>query len=1409
MDDRFVEAVREVDEDVTSDGLADILWLAAHMADKSRVPRVGRHAKAARRSAGRITTAPAVTPPVRKPGSSAHTRKEEPPPPHKVADVRLPRPDFRADRPAVVARSPAVSAIPSELDICRALTPLKRRAPSRSHVEPDEESTAEWIAETGLWFPRTVPVTERWFDLVLVVDESASMPIWQRILVEFRALLERTGSFRDVRVWHLDGDLAYGDTVSVAMAPGGTGSRRDPAELVDPTSRRIILIASDCVGDAWGHPSMADALDLWAASGPTAVVHMLPQRLWDDLLPEVHAVRMCARAPGVPNDQLLVEHRTHDEDTARGTPIPVLELEERWLRPWATLVGGPFGSWVNGCALFTGTLRSSAGRRRHLVQEPPAALDPVEHLHRFRAQASPTAYRLAMSLAAGAPLTLRVMRLVQAAMLPSSRPSHLAEVFLGGLLRRAADTDGHPDDVEYEFHPGIRDELISELPRHHALRVLSTVSKFVSQRWGSPFDFQAILTSSETPDLANISPRFAQVAFAVLTALGGRFAEAAAHLSVAHSGSGGRGSPHPPGSQGKLRDHDRQSDEPGDDEVNSASPTAAVSRARGSLLPKIMRGVPGRNPRFTGRDELIDRIRHMLISGTERAALLPHTLHGLGGVGKTQLAIEYVYRFADDYDLICWLPAHDLTQVRASLVELGSAMGLPDNPNVARAVAATLDALRAGQVYPKWLLVYDNADRPEDLQPYLPYPNGHVLVTSRNAGWSEIANAFEISVFTRNESKALLRRRVPTMSDENADRLADRLGDLPLAIDQAGAWQAATGMRTDEYLRLFEDQFERLTEHPPSDYPTPVGATYAVSLNRLQQADPGAVQLLRVCAFFGAEPISVNLLRDGAQAVLPAPLAETLSDEILLGKALREIGRYALARVDAVKNTITVHRLVQVVLRSQLDDDEREQTRIAAQHILAAANPKNPDDQKNWPRHAELSPHIVPANLIEAEEDRTRQVVLDQVRYRWSRGDYEGSQELGEVTVARWRLLWGENDRLTLIACRHLAVTRRTLGYYDDARTLAEDTLARFRRELGDDNLHTLFTADSVAWDRRISGRYQEAKELDEDNFRRLQSEFGEDHPMTLKAMNNYAIDLRCLGEFSRAREVDEQSLRLRRVVYGEEDRNTQLAVASLARDHYQLGDYQQGLELQEKALAIQRWLLGETHGQVLSQTRNLVILLRKVGQYVRAREAAEELVNTYEQRFGPNDEPTLAAKTSYVNALRMSGELEKALQVGRDVLDRYRASFGPEHPSTLACATDVAIVLLHRDLPDEALALNTTTLAAMQRVLGENHPFVLSCASNTASDLASLGRHSEARAMSEDTLLRASQVRGPDHPYTFACALNVALDRRATGDQDGVEPLLSETIAGLRRRLGDDHPETLAAVNGRRADCDIEPHET
>jgi tetratricopeptide (TPR) repeat protein len=1392
-----VRAIRTVDPDVTGDEIADAVWLARHMrgtghpASSSKVDRP-RHDETDRIDPAQANSAP----------QPADHRVELPLGATDSAAIRLSGHSLLADEPGVRIRSPGVPAITGELTICRALRPLQRRLPSATLTRPDEPSTAEWIAETGLWIPASLPVFERWLDVALVVDDSVSMAVWAQTIRELRTLLQQTGAFRDVRVWQLDGDLRHGERLSISGGLRKDTVGRDPREIVDPAGRRLVIIASDCVGRAWSGGAMADALSVWASSGPTAIVQMLPQRMWMDCGPTFTPVRLRSPYPGVPNGQLQVRSRNDDADlTFAGLPIPVLELEARWLRPWASLVAGTAGRWTNGIALFTGLLGIPAD------DGPESTVEPRERLRRFRAHASHEAYQLSVCLAA-APLSLPVMRLVQGAMLPASRPSHLAEVFLSGLLCRAGPDNGNgslpPDEIEYDFRPGVRAELLSELARQDALQVLSKVSGFVSARLGSPLDFRALLTAELSEPVPDLSPPFAHVTYGVLRMLGGRYAEAADRLSRIDTTL------------------DRTSEAvqvpvgSADDDSYDTAESRADSRFKDTVnrgehearrgLPAIMRGVPPRNPRFIGRDDLLRRLRDQLVDSSARTALLPHALHGLGGVGKTQLAVEYVYRYAGDYDLVWWVAAEDPAQVRASFVELGDAIGLPETPDVKRTVGAVLDALRAGTTYRRWLLVFDNADQPDDLAPYLPYPTGHVLITSRNVAWSEMARTVEVDVLSRQESISLLRERVQDISDIDADRLADRLGDLPLALEQAGAWQAETGMSVAEYLRLFEEEFDQLTAEPPAGYPASVGATYRVALDRLREQTPSASRLLDICAFLGPAPVPVGLLWDGRHANLPPPLDRTLRDAVSFRRSVREIGRYALARVDTTDDSITVHRLVQLVVRAQLDTTERDETQRLAQQILASANPGEPDKAQNWPRLSELSPHILPSGLIHTEDIESRRVILDQIRYRWIRGDYQSSRELGEQTVKVWSTRWGDDDELLLIARRDLAIAMRSLGEYQQARELAGDTLTRIRQVFGDDHEHTLYTADSLSWDLRINGNFREAMRIDEDNFARCHRVLGDDDPFTLKVANNLAVDRRWLGDFAGARQADDDSVQRRRRVYGDEDQNTQLAVGSLARDLYELGEYAEGLRLQETALPIQRRILGHVHGEVLVETRNQVILLRKTGQRARARNLAEELFQTYERRFGIHHEHTLAAMLSYGNALRDTGELGAARELGADALTNYRDLFGENHAATLSCANDLAITLRHLGEVDSALELNEATLSKFRRVLGDDHPFTLCCATNTGNDLAVLLRQDAAGELSDDTLTRSRRVRGDDHPYTFACMLNAALDRQAAGDADGAAPLLGQAIAGFERRLGRRHPETVAASAHRRADCDLEP---
>jgi hypothetical protein len=364
--------------------------------------------------------------------------------------------------------------------------------------------------------------------------------------------------------------------------------RRGPAELVDPTGRRLVIVASDCVGHAWSTPSTGEALMIWASAGPTVILQMLPQRMWAGCAPEIHPVRLRGIEPGLPNTRLMVESRTDDDFTWDGLPIPVVELESRWLKPWAALVSGGAGSWVNGCAMFTGL-----PLRTYHPDTAPATWGAEEQLRHFRAHVSPTAYRFAVYLSAGAPLTRQVMRLVQGAMLPSSRPAHLAEVFLSGILKRITevDEDNGPsqDDQEYDFLPGIRDRLISELSRQDALQVLANVSSFVSYRLGSPFDFRALLTMAKSAGSPVLSPPFADVAVKVLSALGGPYAEAANRLARLAAVS------HPADAASTLsyggQDNDQSTaNRPGDDMTSVSAEATGSQEREQAALPQIMRG---------------------------------------------------------------------------------------------------------------------------------------------------------------------------------------------------------------------------------------------------------------------------------------------------------------------------------------------------------------------------------------------------------------------------------------------------------------------------------------------------------------------------------------------------------------------------------------------------------------------------------------------------------------------------------------------------------------------------------------------------------------------------------------------------------------------------------------------------
>ncbi|GAA2138930.1 FxSxx-COOH system tetratricopeptide repeat protein [Actinomadura napierensis] len=1378
---RLVEALQALDPQPTAEEIADALWLAdwfrTHEGPAHHVPRG---------AADPDEGAPADPPPSPRPAETATSPGPVPLRPRPVeaglylAGQEVPSTSFPV-------RMPAMPAISRTLPLARALRPLRATVPSLTHALLDEAATAQRIAETGVCEPVMVAARERRYDLALVADVGPSMVVWRQTIEELEALLQQLGAFRDLRTWYLD---TGGERMSLRTGSAfGGGAFRDPAELVDPTHRRVVLVVSDCIGAAWRDGRAAALLGRWGRTGTVAIAQPLPQRLWWRTPAAIEQVRFGAPGPAVPNERLTVTRAPLQPPDGRplGVAIPVVELNERWLRSWARMVAHG-GRDIMGAALFTG---------RAVADAPPAedvAMSAETRVKQFRASSSPEAFKLATYFAA-APLRLPVMRLVQRAMLPASTSSVLAEVFLGGLLLMVGrPSGGGEEEIAYEFHEGVREILLQGLRRREIYQVLRAVWDVVRDRIGSSLDFPALLAAVGRgevrlpPDLP-----FAQVAAQALVGLGGPYRELARRLAA-----GG------PGASDTVAAAGDAAVAAGDPEPGPVESTAPA--------PVLRSGLPARNRDFVGRDRLLAAVRSALQDGM--AALLPQSEFGMGGEGKSNLAVEYAYLHADDYDLVWWVPAEQTTSARAALAGLARQLGMPMSDDIKGTVDGVLRALRDGRPYGRWLLIYDNARDPDQVVPLTPLsvdgdetglgPGRHVLVTSRDRRWDGHASVVDVGVFERPESIALLRRLVPRLTEAEADRLSERVGDLPLAVGQAAAWHVVTGGTAEEYLRLFDERLAAFAaEDGAEEPPAPLAAGVSLNLDLLREENPVAGLLLELWAVFDPEPVPCALLAAGRSAALPAELTALLADDARLRGAMRDVSRFSLARFDEEPGSLQVHRLVRAILNDRLGADGRRRVRASVRAILAAATPQEePEVESSWERRAEITPHVVPSGVFEADEPSIRRVGIDQAKFLYQSGEYEGSRRLAETALGRWLERYGPDDDLVLDISRVLANALRGLGDNRAAADLSEDNLARTRRKFGADHIQTLYAANGFGADLRFRGEFRRAHEIDLDAWRRLRRMYGDIASSTQLAATNLVVDLRILGEFQEAYDMDMDVWR--EAEAGQSYRQRFRATHHLARDLHELGLYPQAHGMQEESLANLRPVLGPGHAMVLQAKMSHAGTLRKLGRFEEAHRLATETFAAHVRRFREEHPNTLASQVCLALTTSALGRPAEALPIIDRALAGYRRVMGDRHPFVQVCAVDRGVVLRRLAEVYAAQESDQAALADLEAgVLGPNHYYALCGTVGLANDYYLLGELDAAARLLSGVREKMIACLGERHPYSLAVDLNLGRVRAAMGE-DGRDT--GPALTALRRVLGAEHPEVRAAERGDLLECDIEP---
>ncbi|MFJ8789059.1 tetratricopeptide repeat protein [Streptomyces sp. NPDC102462] len=708
-------------------------------------------------------------------------------------------------------------------------------------------------------------------------------------------------------------------------------------------------------------------------------------------------------------------------------------------------------------------------------------------------------------------------------------------------------------------------------------------------------------------------------------------------------------------------------------------PPEAVRWAREVNAPPGAANLPGSaSGVFMGRGRELARLRELLAREGE-AAVTPsasrtRAIHGLGGIGKSSLALRYAHEYRSEYTLVWWITAESAEQITTGLAALAlrlcpqwaAAVGVPE-----RAAWAILWL----QWHPGWLLVFDNVADPKDLRHCLgSLPDGHHLATSRKAtGWHDIAPTMALGLLDPDASADLLCAlalgpgRSPTAEQRReAEELAAELGYLPLALEQAGAYLHQTGIELDAYRRLLGRVVDRAADG--TDPERTIARVWNHTLSAIEGRDPLAVRLLHTMAWLAPDDLPRTLL---------APVAP---DPVALGDALGVLHAYNMIAFTADRQGLTVHRLVQTVLRirataaSRTAVKGRQEAEQGLCHAMPDAHAVGPERDARWER---LLPHVF-ALAASAPPERPVSAQLadlyeDAAHHLDRQGRNADSVPLRTAVVAHRERVLGDAHPDTLTARNNLAGAHQDAGDLGRAVPLFETTLAQRERVLGDDDPATLRSRNNLALAYSEAGHSERAVPLFEATLAQRERVLGATHPATLTSRNNLALACMRVGDLARAVPLFETTLAQREQVLGGAHPATLTSRNNLARAYRAAGDLARAVPLYETALAQAERVLGATHRDTLTFRNNLA------GAYLAAGEPA---------RAVPLYEATLAQR-------------ERLL--------------GPAHPAALRTRASLAIAYENTGDPARAMPLYESAVAGFERVLGDAHPDTVTARNNLA----------------------------------------------------------------------------------------------
>ncbi|MFI0486801.1 FxSxx-COOH system tetratricopeptide repeat protein, partial [Actinomadura sp. 9N215] len=713
--------------------------------------------------------------------------------------------------------------------------------------------------------------------------------------------------------------------------------------------------------------------------------------------------------------------------------------------------------------------------------------------------------------------------------------------------------------------------------------------------------------------------------------------------------------------------------------------------------------VPGRvaevprdpTPVFVGRAEQLERLDAMVGQPGASDVVISQAVHGLGGVGKSELALQYVHRRRDRFPVVWWIGADDAEAVEAGLATLARKL-VPAAAREALPQEAARWAVDWLNCHPGWLLVFDNVTAPAHIERWLAVlAGGHVLITSRrDVRWPGTTTTLRLDVLDEGAAVLLLTQvsgHTDPVEHDLAAQIAEELGYLPLALDQAAAFVQQTSTPLERYLRLLRDQPIRVYEAAADGDKSQatIARLWDLSLTALAETTPDAVVLIRMLACYHPDDIPRLLAYSSVGR-----------NEVAIDRALGVLASHSM--ITLTSDLISMHRLTQAVILHATPGPEPRDAALAALLAVLPSGPQSNID--GWPRWRALLPHVEPtaSRYPVGEEPADLGALLNQTAlFYLVQGQALQAQRLLTTAVAIAEAAYGPDHPNVAASLGNLAATYRDLGQPGEAKPLEERALAIAEAAYGPDHPDVATRLGNLAAIYSDLGQPGEAKPLEERALAIAEAAYGPDHPDVATRLGNLASTYRDLGQPDQAKPLEERALAITEAAYGPDHPTAATILGNLAATYRDLGQPDQAKPLEERALAITEAAYGPHHPTAATILGNLAATYRDLGQPDQAKPLEERALAITEAAYGPHHPTAATILGNLAATYRDLGQPDQAKPLEERALAITEAAYGPHHPTAATILGNLAAT--YRDLgqPDQAKPLEERALAITEAAYG------------------------------------------------------------------------------------------------------------